>query len=158
SAPTSTRPAQTQNGSFRNGGQELPEENLEIVRQAFASAAPLSDADRFAPDAEFDFTALYPDRPVLRGVEGMRALRDTGPWGKSIRFAPERYFEVDDERVLVLVRATASGQQSGAPVVTKVAHEFTLRQGRIVRIKLYLDWAEARKAVGLEDDAAGAPR
>lgn len=131
--------------------QAVSEENLEIVRQAFASAAPLSDADRLAPDAEFDFTALYPDRPVLRGVEEMRVFRDTGPWGKSIRFAPERYFEVDDERVLVLVRATASGKQSGAPVATKLAHEFTLRQGRIVRIKLYLDWAEALKAVGLDE-------
>jgi ketosteroid isomerase-like protein len=131
--------------------QAVSEENLEIVRQAFASAAPLSAADLLAPDAEFDFTALYPDRPVLRGVEEMRVFRDTGPWGKSIRFAPERYLEVDDERVLVLVRATASGQQSGAPVVTKVAHEFTLRQGRIVRIKLYLDWAEALKAVALDE-------
>jgi ketosteroid isomerase-like protein len=81
----------------------------------------------------------------------MRTFRDAGPWGKSITFAPERYFEVDDERVLVLVSATASGQQSGAPVVAKIAHEFTLRQGRIVRVKLYLDWAEALKAVGLEE-------
>jgi ketosteroid isomerase-like protein len=128
----------------------MSQKNLEIVRRAFASAAPLSDADRLAPDAEFDFTAIYPDQPVLRGVEEMRTFRDRGPWGKSIRFAPERYFDVDDERVLVFVQATASGQQSGAPVVTKIAHEFTVRQGRIVRVKIYLDRAGALKAVGLQ--------
>jgi ketosteroid isomerase-like protein len=129
----------------------MSQEALAIVRRAFASAAPLSDADGLAPDAEFDFTALYPDQPVLRGVEEMRAFRDRGPWGKSIRFAAERYFDLDDERVLVFVRASASGQQSGAPVVTKIAHEFTVRQGRIVRVKIYSDRAGALKAVGLQE-------
>lgn len=129
----------------------MSRENLAIVRRAFASAAPLSDADALAPDAEFDFTALYPDQPVLRGVEEMRVFRDAGPWGKSIRFAPERYFDVDDERVLVFVRASASGQQSGTPVVTKIAHEFTVRHGRIVRVKIYLDRAGALRAVGLQE-------
>jgi ketosteroid isomerase-like protein len=129
----------------------VSDENLEIVRQAFASAAPLTDSARLAPDAEFDFTALYPDQPVLRGVEDMRAFRDFGPWGKSIRFEAERYFQVDDERVLVFVRATASGQQSGTPVDTRIAHEITLRRGLIVRVKVYPDRTEALHAVGLSE-------
>jgi ketosteroid isomerase-like protein len=129
----------------------MSQKNVEIVREAFASAVPLTSARRLAPDAEFDFTALYPDRPVLRGVEEMREFRDTGPWGKSISFVPERYFEVDEERVLVFVRATASGQQSGTPVEAEIAHEFTLRRGVIVRVKVHPDRAEALKAAGLEE-------
>jgi hypothetical protein len=125
-------------------------ENVEIVRQAFESAAPLTNAPNVARDAVFDFTALYPDKPVLRGVEEMRAFRDSGPWGSSISFTAERYFEVDDERVLVFVRATASGQRSGTPVVTELAHEFTLHRGEIVRVKVHPDRELAFKAVGLE--------
>jgi hypothetical protein len=87
---------------------------------------------------------------VLHGTEEMRAFRDTGPWGPSIRFEPERYFDVDDERVLVFVRATAMGQGSGAPVTILVAHEFTLRERVIVRVKVHRDRGRALKAVGLE--------
>ena len=128
----------------------MTQANVEIVREAFATAGPLSDYTRLAPDAEFDFTAAYPDQPLLRGVEELRAFRDTGPWGKSIRFTAECYFDVDDERVLVFVRATAAGQQSGAPVGTAFAHEFTLRNGLIVRVKVHRDESEALKALGLE--------
>ena len=127
----------------------MSEENVEVVRAAFASASPLSSFERLAPDAVFDFTSVYPDQPLLTGVEQMRAFRDSGPWGRSIRFAPERYFDVDDERVLVFVRATASGQQSGTPVEAAVAHEFTLREGLIVRVKVHPSRVEALKAVGL---------
>jgi ketosteroid isomerase-like protein len=127
----------------------MSQENVEIVRALFASDAPLTPVPQLSPDAEFDFTSLYPDQPVLRGVEEMRAFRDTGPWGSSISFAPERFIDVDDERVLVLVRATAAGTQSGTPVVAEVAHELTLRDGLVVRVKVHPGRSEALKAVGL---------
>jgi ketosteroid isomerase-like protein len=129
----------------------MSQENVEIVREAFESAAPLTNAPSLASDAVFDFRALYPDQPLLRGVEEMRAFRDSGPWGDSTSFAAERYFDVDDERVLVCVRATASGQRSGARVVTKLAHEFTLRHGEIVRVKVHPDRERALAAVGLAE-------
>ena len=122
---------------------------MEVVRAAFASPGPLSSYERLAPDAEFDFTALYPDQPLLTGIEQIRAFRDSGPWGKSMKFVAERYFDVDEERVLVFVRGTASGQQSGTPVEAAVAHEFTLREGLIVRVKVHPNRDEALKAVGL---------
>ena len=122
---------------------------MEVVRAAFASPGPLSSYERLADDAEFDFTALYPDQPLLTGIEQIRAFRDRGPWGKSMKFVAERYFDVDEERVLVFVRGTASGQQSGTPVEAAVAHEFTLREGLIVRVKVHPNRDEALKAVGL---------
>jgi ketosteroid isomerase-like protein len=128
-----------------------PSTNVEIVRQGFADPAPLTSATHFAPDAEFDFTTLYPDQPLLRGVEEMRSFRDGGPWGRSIHFEPERYFDVDDERVLVFVRAIATGRGSGAPVNTRIAHEFTIRDGLIVRVKVHRDRSEALEAMGLTE-------
>jgi ketosteroid isomerase-like protein len=129
----------------------MSQENVEIVRRAFLHPGPLTDAPRLSRDAEFDFTDIYPDQPVLRGVEEMRSFRDGGPWGGSIHFAPEDYFDVDDERVLVLVRASSTGQTSGVAVESTVAHEFTLRDGLIVSVKVYRDGAKALKAVGLAE-------
>jgi ketosteroid isomerase-like protein len=129
----------------------MSQENVEIVRRGFLDPGPLTDAARVSPDAEFDFTDVYPDQPVLRGVEEMRRFRDRGPWGRSIHFEPESYFDVDEERVLVFVRATSTGQTSGATVESSVAHEVTIRDGLIMRVKVYRDRAEALQAVGLSD-------
>lgn len=132
----------------------MSEQNVAIVREAFAYPGPLTSARQLAPDAEFDFTNLYLDQPLMRGVEEMRAFRDAGPWGASIHFEPERYFDVDDERVLVFVRVSAAGERSGTPVETLIAHEFTLREGVIVRLKAYADRAQALSAVGLSPGGA----
>ena len=124
-------------------------ENVELVRCAFLDAAPLSDGAYVAAEAEFDFSEVYPDRPLLRGLEEMRRFRDSGPWGRSIHFEPERYFDVDDRRVLVFVRVTSIGQASGAAVETRIAQEFEIRSGKIVRVKVHRDRAAALSALGL---------
>ena len=129
----------------------MSQENVEIVREIYEGSGVLLDAHHVAPDAEFDFTAMYPEQPVLRGTEEMRGFRDGGPWGQSTNFDPESYFDVDDERVLVFVRATSTGRASGTPIETRIAHEFTIRNRLIVRVKVHRDRSEALKAVGLEE-------
>jgi hypothetical protein len=125
--------------------------NVELVRSAFQTPGPLSDFDRLARDAEFDLTSIYPDQPVLRGVDALRSFRDAGPWGASIQFEPERYFDVDEERVLVFIRMSATGRGSGVPVDTRVAQEFRLRDGLIVYVKVHPDRSAALRAMGLQD-------
>jgi ketosteroid isomerase-like protein len=132
----------------------MSEENVELVRRLYADPRGLTDAknELVAPDAEFDFTAVYPDRPTLRGVEDFRRFRDSGPFGGSpIRFEPERFFDLDDERVLVFVAVTGTGQGSGVPVEIQVAHECTIRDGLLVRLKVHLNQAEALEATRLPD-------
>ena len=132
----------------------MSQENLDLVRSIYADPGGLTAAgsDKVAPDAEFDFTAAYPDRPILRGVEELRRFRDSGPWsGSPIHFEPERFFDVDHERVLVFVRVSATGQQSGAQVDIRVAHELTIRDDRLVCFKVYENRQQALKAVGLSE-------
>jgi uncharacterized protein len=132
----------------------MSRENVEIVRRAYADPRGLAVAasDKVASNAEFDFTAVYPDRPILKGLEEIRRFRESGPWtGSPIHFQPERFFDVDDERVLVFVRVTATGQESGAPVEIRGAHEFTIRDGLLVRFKVYGDRDQAIQAAGLSD-------
>src|SRR3954453_6591369 len=132
----------------------MSKENVGVVRLLYADPRGLtaSTNEIVAPDAEFDFTAVFPDKPKLRGVDEFRPCRDVGPFGGSpIRFEPERFFDVDDERVLVFVRVTATGRESGVPVEIQVAHECTIRDGRLVRFKVHPDRTEALAAVGLSE-------
>jgi ketosteroid isomerase-like protein len=137
----------------------MSQQNVEIVRSLYADPRGLTgaSADKVADDAEFDFAAVYPDRPILRGIEELRRFRDDGPWGGSpIHFEPERFFDVDHERVLVFVRVSARGQQSGAAVEIRVAHELTIRDGRLVRFKVHEHRDQALEAVGLTEQDAHA--
>jgi len=132
---------------------------VEIVRDVYADERGLTDGagGKVAPDAEFDFSATYPDTPVLRGIEQLRRFRDSGPWGGSpIHFEPERFFDVDDERVLVLVRVSATGAGSGVHVDNRVAHEVTLRDRLVVRVRVFADQKQALQAVGLSEQDAHA--
>jgi ketosteroid isomerase-like protein len=130
----------------------MSQPNVEAVRGFYADPRGLTVAwsDVLAPEAEFDMSALYPDMAPSAGVAAVQRLRDTGPWvGSSIHLEPERFFDVDDERVLVFVRVSATGQESGVEVEVSAAHEFTFRAGRLTRFKAYRDRDEALRAVGM---------
>ncbi|MGH2990302.1 MAG: hypothetical protein ACRDMA_10645 [Solirubrobacterales bacterium] len=72
------------------------------------------------------------------------------PWG-GLHFEPEGFVEVDAERVLVFVRATATGEGSGIPVERRTARECMFEDGRLVRFKVYSDREDALAASGLGD-------
>ena len=134
----------------------MSQANIDIVRSIYADPRGLSSAasDKFAPDAEFDFTEIYPDKPLMKGVEELRRFRATGPWsGSPIHFEPERFFHVDDDRVLVFVHASATGRESGVPVELRVAHQFTIRDGLVVQFKVYANRDQALGAAGLAADS-----
>jgi ketosteroid isomerase-like protein len=141
----------------------MSEENVGIVRQAFAEFGKYAGtalqafleeearAGRIAPDAELDFSAMYPDAPIIRGVDAWFGYLASMPWGRSVRLEPERFFDVDDERVLVFVHVTAEGEGSGVPVEMRNAYELTIRDGVLVRWKVYPDRAKALEAAGLSE-------
>jgi ketosteroid isomerase-like protein len=132
----------------------MTEESLEIVRGIYCRTLRLDPdllvglAEFATSDTEFDFTDAYPDGPVVRGVDGVRRIAANWPWD-ALHFDPERFLDVDGERVLVFVRATATGVGSGVPVERRTAHECTFSDGRLVRFKVYSDRGEALEAAGL---------
>jgi ketosteroid isomerase-like protein len=136
----------------------MSQENVELVRRFYAdfglsprlveAAAP---AGLMAADVVIDYSALFPDGRVVRGAEAWGRYAESLPWGGSLTVAAERIFDVDDERVLVFVRARAEGEGSGAAVEGRTAAEFTISAGVIVRVKLYKDRTEALEAAGLAE-------
>jgi hypothetical protein len=132
----------------------MSEQNVEIVRGIYAVPDGITGAasDRLAADVKFDFTSVYPDRRILQGAEEVREFRETGPWrGAPIHFEPERFIDVDDEHVLVLVRVSVVGTESGIGIELDAAHDFTLRDGLVVYFKVYGNRDEALEAVGLSE-------
>jgi hypothetical protein len=98
-----------------------------------------------------DLAAVYPDQPVRRGIDELHRFRDAGSRRKPQRSEPERFFELDDERVLVPVRGASSGHPSNVLVEAPPVRQFTIRDSVLVRFKVYLDRAEALAAAGLSD-------
>jgi ketosteroid isomerase-like protein len=136
----------------------MSQENVDLVRRAYAELGPYPaqvDTAAFArfaaPDVELDLSAVYSDAPRVRGLEAAIGLTQSLPWGSSTKLEPERFFDVDDERVLVFMRVTAKGEGSGVPVELRDAHELTIRDGVCTRIKVYLDRTEALEAAGLSE-------
>jgi ketosteroid isomerase-like protein len=137
----------------------MSEENVEIVRRAYEALGPYPGrvdestwARWIAPDAEADFSAIYPDAPITQvGPESVSRVMEMLPWGRSLKLEPEQFFDVDEERVLVFAHASAEGEGSGAPVEMRDAHELTIRDGLIVRFKVYANRAEALEAAGLSE-------
>ena len=132
----------------------MSQENVEIVRGIYTVPDGITGAasERLAPDVRFDFTSIYPDRQILRGVAAVREFRETGPWrGAPIHFKPECFFDVDDEHVLVFVQVSVVGTESGIPVEMDAAHDFTIRDGLVVYFKVYGDRDEALEAAGLSE-------
>jgi ketosteroid isomerase-like protein len=132
----------------------MSDENLEIARGIYCRTLAL-DPDllvalgEFAtPQTEFDFTDTYPDGKVMKGMDGVRRAASNWPWG-DLAFEPERFFDVDDERVLVFIHATATGEGTGIPVERRTAHELTFREDNLARFKVYSDRDDALEAAGL---------
>jgi ketosteroid isomerase-like protein len=78
---------------------------------------------------------------MLRSWEGLRAV-------------PEEIREIDQDRVLVLLKNEGRGKGSGIDIQgisAKSANLFTIRDGRVIRLVLYWDRDEALADLGLTE-------
>jgi ketosteroid isomerase-like protein len=131
-------------------------ENLDLVKSVFVNweKGDFSSVDWADPEIEF----------VMRG--GLTTDRTTGvtamggAWAAmlrawdDLRAVPEAFREIDDERVLVLLRNEGRGKGSGIDVgeiSVRSANVFTLREGRVTKLVAYWDRTEALAELGLSD-------
>jgi len=59
--------------------------------------------------------------------------------------------DAGDDRVVGVIRQRGRSKSTGLPVDMRLAQIFTVRDGKLARVELYNDPAEALKAVGLEE-------
>jgi ketosteroid isomerase-like protein len=130
-------------------------DNVEIAKRAVA-AFNQHDLDAFmemaTPDIELSpAMAGAVDGSSVRGREGIEML-----FGEILDIWEEQHVIADElrdlgDRVLVLGRIVARGRASGIPVETPGATISDFRDGKISRVRAYLDHGEALRAASLTE-------
>ena len=131
-------------------GQAMSQENVQIVRRVYEQWArgDFSGGDAFHPEVEFEMVD-WPGRDRSRGLEEMREAWQAAlaAWD-DFRAEPTDFIETGPY-VVVLTHATARGKGSGAAVTADTATVWTIEAGRVVRLALHWNQADALEAAGL---------
>lgn len=130
-------------------------ENVEIVQQlteAFNDGDMARLLTLFGPDFEAVIPPSFSAEPdTYRGHDGVRRYFQSFHDAMSeIRFHPERFWD-QGESVVVDIRLTAKGRQTGIPVEQRLAQAWRVRGGKARAVRSYESVSEALKAAGLED-------
>jgi uncharacterized protein len=133
----------------------MSRENVEVVRRGFEAFAR-NDWD--AAMASFDpsvawveMPSLGPDASSYTGIEELRgAVQSWIEMWSEYDVEVARYADAGDD-VVVLARERGHGGVSGAAVERELGDVFTLRDGKVVRVRLYGSWDEALEAAGLSE-------
>jgi ketosteroid isomerase-like protein len=132
----------------------MSQENVEVVRRDYEAGrrgdweAVLRDID---PDVEFVELPAF----GTKTYHGHQGLIDALTWWPSQwdEFETEllQVVDVDDEHVVSLIRNHGRGKASGVEVVEEVAFLSTFRNGKVTRVEMFRNVAEALEAAGLRE-------
>ena len=127
--------------------------NLEFVKSIFAAweRGDWSSAEWADPEIEFEMIGGL-NAGKWKGREQMAEAWATmlRAW-EDLRAVADDFQEVDDERVLVLLRNEGRGKGSGIDIgriSVKAANVFTVRDGNVTRLALY--WERDRAIADLD--------
>jgi hypothetical protein len=126
--------------AFRAALEARVHSDLEIVLPP--EAVPPADPGTGIPSGSSRATSF--------GIDGFMA--GFGDWlsaWESWVITPDEVIDVDDERVLVLLDIEARSKTHGVEMPVEGANLLTVRDGKLARLELFLDRAEARAAAGL---------
>jgi ketosteroid isomerase-like protein len=124
--------------------------SIDVVRQAY-EAFKAGDADALIavsdPDIHFGTSAAAPGG-TFDGYPGIRRyLKEIeAAFGDRWDAEVERIADVGDDRVIVIARVFGEGK-AGEPLALHIAHIWELRDGKLLRGRVYLDPHEAIAAV-----------
>jgi uncharacterized protein len=137
----------------------MSESDVEVVKQAI-DAFSRGDAAAFAalttPDLEWKTGLGAVEGEIFHGHAGVELYfsRLTSAW-EEFRFLTDEYRETAGG-VVALGRLEGRGRGGGVPVDSPVGAVWDLRDGRIWRLRAYLDQGEALEVAGLAGSSAGA--
>jgi ketosteroid isomerase-like protein len=133
----------------------MSQENVEIVLDAYArynAGERTPELWFWHPDAEYHVAREDPDSSVRRGIDEIR--QQVASWHEAypdLRVEVLDALEASGGRVLLWVRFVGHGATSGIPPEMQLAHLYTMRDGRIVRSRVYFRPGEALEAMGLSE-------
>jgi ketosteroid isomerase-like protein len=139
-------------GPLRDTRQTMSE-NLDLVRSIYADweRGDYSRVDWADPEIELEFVG-GPDPGRSTGLPAIAQAWRTWLESWSVyRAEAETVREVDDTRVLVLIREVGRGKASGIDVENQNANVLEISDGKVTRIALYPSCDRALADLGLED-------
>jgi ketosteroid isomerase-like protein len=105
-----------------------------LARRDLAVLNELADAD-----FEMDLTERVLNPAIYHGAEGLlRFLGEIDELWAAMDIDVERVIERGDE-VLAVLLVTLTGRGSGVEMESRIAQRWTLRDGKLLRMKLYGD-------------------
>jgi ketosteroid isomerase-like protein len=127
-------------------------ENVETVRRAIA-AINARDIDAYLACCTENVELLLPAVGAqYLGADGIRRfftdIEDTGP---DFRIEVQRMQAIGDSQALAFLRIGSTGRASGIVTGAESANVYDFIDGKISRVRIFLDRDEAVKAVELAD-------
>ena len=130
----------------------MSQENVEVVERAIA-AVNTRDLDAYLSCCTEDIQLSTPILgEVYEGRDGIhRFFNDIGDTAPDFKLAVERLEIIGEDRVLALVRVTATGRASRVPTEATTGNVYDLIDGKITRVRIFMDRHEALEAAGLRE-------
>jgi len=127
--------------------------NVDALRRGYEAlnSGDLSEVHALLhPDIEWEEEGSAPEAGVHRGRDTFETfLRSWLESFDDFRIEPEQIVE-DDDRLIALVRQSGTGRASGVEVEVRIAHVWTVQDGRAVRWQSYPSREEALASVPSE--------
>lgn len=128
----------------------MSREAVEFVQQLWVKFGETGEPDFSALDGEIEVHDHdLPDAPVQRGHDGfVRWMENWGSAWAQYTMEPEEFIDAGD-RVVVVIRMTATGSGSGMTLERRDALVYELRDQKVVRLDYFNSREEALEAAGL---------
>ena len=132
----------------------MSEENVELMRRA-TEAMTRGDAaaalEALDPEIEWHATVGGIDEGrIARGHEEViRSFAEYFEVWERIELRADKFIDAGDNGVVVFFHEIAKGRESGAVVETDTGTVNEIRDGKIVRVRSFMDRDQALEAAGL---------
>ena len=136
--------------------EAMSEENVEIVRaatEAMARGDAAAALDALDPDVEWHATVGGIDEGrIYRGREEVaQAFADYFAVWERIELRADEYIDAGGDDVVTFFHEVAKGRESGLVVETDTGTVNTVRNGKIVRVRSFMERSQALEAAGLSE-------
>jgi ketosteroid isomerase-like protein len=132
----------------------MSRENVEIVKRAIA-AVNERDIEGYLACCADNIQLSTPLAEVAGVYEGPDGIRrffvDLGDTSPDFKITIERLEAIGTDRVLAFMLVTGTGRASGIPQDARTGNVYDLADGKIERIRIFVDREQALEAAGLRE-------
>ena len=130
----------------------MSQANVELVRTIYDHFRAGDNEGALAlhdPEVEVHDRPEIPDPQVYRGHAGvLQSLGVSQATFEGLDLVPEEFIDAGD-RVIVVFRFQGKGRESGVPIDERLAHVWTIRNGKAIRMEVHSGREQALRAAGV---------